>query len=173
MLVAERQVKRRGGGWAPASGRMSGPVDKTGLNVVAMRAAGIDLGRVRVGLAVSDDLGAMAHPRPFLGGQSEPKLLDSLAALAAEEGIDVFVIGLPLEMDGREGRAAKRARRFGQALQTRLEVEVVFVDERLSTVQAHSQLRQGGENARTARSKVDSAAAALILQTWLDSRESP
>jgi putative Holliday junction resolvase len=136
-----------------------------------MRAAAIDLGRVRVGIAVSDELGVLAHPRPFLSGRSESKLLDSLAQLAESEGVEIFIVGLPLEMDGREGRGAKRARRFGDALRARLGTPVEFWDERLSTVEAHARLRAAGENARSARGRVDSAAAALLLQGWMDARQ--
>ena len=169
MLVAERQVKRRGSCSKHRRPASSGPREKTGLDVLAMRAAAIDLGRVRVGIAVSDELGVLAHPRPFLSGRSQSKLLDALETLAADESIEVFIVGLPLEMNGREGPAAKRARTFGAALQARLGARVVFVDERLSTVEAHGRLREAGGNARSARGKVDSAAAALLLQTWMDS----
>lgn len=170
MLVAERQVKRRGRApGAQAPGR-SGPSPKTGLNVVVMRAAAIDLGRVRVGIAVSDELGVLAHPRPFLSGRSESKLLDGLADLAKQEALGVFILGLPLEMDGREGRAAKRARRFGAALQARTGTPVQYLDERLTTVTAHSRLREAGGDAKSAKSRIDSAAAALLLQSWMDAR---
>ncbi|MEZ4226260.1 MAG: Holliday junction resolvase RuvX [Polyangiaceae bacterium] len=135
-----------------------------------MRAAAIDLGRERVGVAVADELGALAHPRAHLPGRPESALLDALAQLVEAEGIDVFVVGLPLEMSGREGPAARRARRFGAVLQTRTGRTVEFLDERLSTREAAGRLREGGRNSRAARSRIDSAAAALLLQTWLDAR---
>ena len=99
------------------------------------RVAAIDLGKARVGLAVSDDLGMMAHPRPPLDGRKRRALLDALTSLAEEEGIVRFLVGLPLSMSGREGVAAQRAMRFCQQLADATGVAVELVDERLTTVQ--------------------------------------
>ena len=102
-----------------------------------MRAAAIDLGAVRVGLAVADDLGLLAHPRPFLDGKNPRALLQRLKELQQAEGIEVFVVGLPRELSGREGPAAKRVRAFVRQLQraTPAEVEVEEpVDERAALI---------------------------------------
>ncbi len=136
-----------------------------------MRAAGIDLGTVRVGLAVADELGLMAHPRPFLPGRDLGRLVESLAALAEAEGIDLFVVGLPRNLDGREGPPARRARSFAEALARRTGRKVELVDEWLSTRQARARLRDQGLDDRAARQRVDSAAAAVLLQSWLDGRK--
>ena len=82
-----------------------------------MRCAAIDLGKVRVGLAVSDELGLLAHARPFLDGTNPGRVVDALAAFADEEGVDLFVVGLPRTLEGREGAAARRARVFARNLQ--------------------------------------------------------
>jgi putative Holliday junction resolvase len=133
-----------------------------------MRAAAIDLGAVRVGLAVADDLGLLAHPRPFLDGKDQVGLLRRLKALQAEEQIDVFVLGLPRELSGREGPAAKRARAFAERLGRATPARVELYDEWLSTREAAGRLRAQGLNAKQQRGRIDSAAAALLLQSWLD-----
>ena len=135
-----------------------------------MRAAGIDLGTVRVGLAVSDELGLMAHPRPFLDGRDPGRLVEALVQLAQDEGIDAFVVGLPRNLSSTEGPPAKRARRFARALAEASGRAVELVDERLTTVEARARLREQGLSDRAARRRVDSAAAAVLLQSWLDAR---
>jgi putative Holliday junction resolvase len=135
-----------------------------------MRVAAVDLGKVRVGLAVSDELGAMAHPRPPLPGQSPKKVFAELVRLAREENVERFLVGLPLDRQGAEGRAAERARRFAQALANQTGRNVELVDERLSTVEATRRLREGGVSAKKGRALVDGVAAAVLLQAWLDQR---
>jgi putative holliday junction resolvase len=135
-----------------------------------MRAAGIDLGRIRVGLAVTDELGLMAHPRPYLDGRNPRRVLDALAALVATEQLERFIVGLPRQLDGREGPPARRARKFAEQLERRTGVSVELVDEWLSTKQARDRLREQGLDDRAARERVDSAAAAVLLQAWLDGR---
>jgi putative Holliday junction resolvase len=135
-----------------------------------MRAAGIDLGRVRVGVALADELGLMAHPRPYLDGRNPKRLLTVLRELAQSEQIGVFVIGLPRHLDGRGGIAARRARRFAEELSRATGLPVELQDERLTTVEASGRLREQGLDTRAARERIDSAAAAVLLQSWLDAR---
>jgi putative Holliday junction resolvase len=138
-----------------------------------MRAAAVDLGKVRVGLAVADELGLMAHPRQYLDGRDQRRVVGELARLAEAEGITVFVIGLPRQLNGKEGLAAGRARRFAEQLGKRTRARVELIDEWLSTVEAHARLREQGTNSREARERVDSAAAAVLLQSWLDGQRGP
>ncbi len=135
-----------------------------------MRAAAVDLGKVRVGLAVADDLGLMAHPRQYLDGRDQRRVVSELARLAEAEGITVFVVGLPRQLNGKEGLAAQRARRFAEALAKRTSAAIELMDEWLSTKEAHGRLRDGGLNSREARERVDSAAAAVLLQSYLDGK---
>ncbi|MBI4703433.1 MAG: Holliday junction resolvase RuvX [Deltaproteobacteria bacterium] len=132
------------------------------------RVAALDLGKVRVGLAISDELGLFAHPRPALDGRHRPALLAALALLAAEEGVATFLVGLPLDLSGRQGPAARRAARFAADLAAATGLCVRLVDERLTTVQATRELRAAGASRRRIGQRVDGAAAALILQQWLD-----
>jgi putative holliday junction resolvase len=136
----------------------------------AVRVAAIDLGKARVGVAVSDELGLLAHPRPFLDGKSRKPLIAALVALVREEGIERFLLGLPLEMTGEEGPAARRIMAFAQELANASGVEIELVDERLTTVEAAQQLRASGVGAREGKGLVDGVAAAVILQSWLDAR---
>jgi putative Holliday junction resolvase len=140
-----------------------------------MRAAAVDLGAVRVGLAVADELGLLAHPRPHLDGRDPVALLARLSALVEEEGVDVFVVGLPRTLRGQEGVPARRAREFAERLKQRTGVRVELVDEWLTTREARARLHQQGLTERAQRSRIDSAAAAVLLQSWLDGQrgESP
>ena len=134
-----------------------------------MRCAAIDLGKVRVGLAVSDELGLLAHARPNLDGSNPGHVVDVLAMLATVESIDVFVVGLPRTMDGHEGAPARRARVFAQKLRLRTGKQVILMDERLTTKQASLQLQVVGRSTRKQRAVIDGVAATLMLQAYLDS----
>lgn len=138
------------------------------LHTAAMRAAAVDLGKVRVGLAIADELGLMAHPRPYLDGRDPRRVVADLSRFAEAEGVTLFLVGLPRQLNGKEGIAAQRARRFAEALQRRTTAQVELIDEWLSTKEAHARLREQGTTTREARERVDSAAAAVLLQSWID-----
>jgi putative Holliday junction resolvase len=138
-----------------------------------VRAAGIDVGRVRVGVAVADELGLLAHPRPPVDGRDPRRAVEALASLAVEEEIGTFVVGLPRTLKGEEGPSARRARKFALALGGRTGLPVELFDEWLSTREARSRLRDQGVSDREARERIDSAAAAVVLQAWLDTRRAP
>lgn len=133
------------------------------------RIAAIDLGKARVGVAVSDELGLIAHERATLDGHNRRRLLADLTDMARELRLERFIVGWPLDMSGDPGVAAGRAARFAQQLADATGLEVELVDERWTTVQAHRQLRAGGERSGSRRpGRVDERAAALLLQQWLD-----
>lgn len=134
------------------------------------RVAALDPGAARVGVAVADDLGMMAHPRGFFPAKPRPALLASLTELAREEGITRFVVGLPLDMRGTEGEAARRVRDLAQAICDATGCEVELWDERLTTVQAQRALTASGLKREKARARIDEASAVTILQAWLDGR---
>jgi putative holliday junction resolvase len=133
-----------------------------------MKVAAIDFGKVRVGVAISDELGLLAHPRAYLDGSNMKRLLAALAAFAEAEQLERFVVGLPRHLDGREGPAARRARSFARLLKQSAGIPVELVDEWLSTRQAQLQLRDQGLDVKRSRERIDSAAAAVFLQSWLD-----
>jgi len=133
-----------------------------------MRVAALDLGTVRVGVSISDDLGIMAHPRPALDARNRKSLIEAVAAFAREEDIERFIVGLPLDEHGEQGPAAHQALAFADQVHQATRIPVDLWDERFTTVEAHRKLREAGRSARTARGRVDSAAACIMLQAWLD-----
>ena len=135
------------------------------------RTLGLDLGGTRCGVAIDDELGTLAHPRPNLPARDRKALVTEIAALAKREDVGRFVIGLPLEMSGDEGRAAERVRTFAQHLADASGLEVVLWDERLTTVQASAELRRAGLDARAQKDVIDAAAAVTILQSYLDRKK--
>ncbi len=139
------------------------------------RLLGVDLGQVRIGLALSDALRITAHPLKSLFCSDAHKDVEKLAQLIGEHGVTGVVIGLPLLMSGEEGKGAAAARRFADRLKKRIraannEVAVDLWDERLTTVQAERTLISANVKRRKRRQMVDGLAAVLILQNFLDSR---
>lgn len=135
---------------------------------VAGRTCGLDLGAARVGVAVDDELGMLAHPRPTLDGRDRAGLVRALKELVREEGIERFVVGLPLDMKGGEGEAARRARDVAQLIADETGVDVELWDERMSTMQAQRALDASEVRGKKAKDSIDAAAAVVILQSWLD-----
>jgi putative Holliday junction resolvase len=142
------------------------------------RRLGIDVGAVRVGVALSDPDGLLATPLATVARDAARGTdLVTIAGLVAEHDVVGVVVGLPLTLAGREGPAAEAARAFAAALSHRLArhpgagvvaVPVEFVDERLTTVVATRQMRESGRRGRRQRAVVDQVAAVAILQSWLD-----
>lgn len=132
------------------------------------RTIGLDLGGSRCGVAMDDELGLVAHPRPNLEARDRKHLVETLAELARAENGVRFVLGLPLDPSGNEGRPAERVRTFAQHLADRSGLEVVLWDERFTTVEAARALQTSGLTAKQAKAHIDAAAAMKILQAWLD-----
>ncbi len=131
-----------------------------------MRVLGIDWGETRVGLAVSDETGTIASPYRVVPNDDE--LLPSLLRAVAEVGALEIIIGYPLTLTGQEGPAADVVREFALQLQKRVSVPLKFVDERLTTKAAEQAMREAGASAKKIKKTADAAAAAVILQTYLD-----
>ncbi|HLM75476.1 MAG TPA: Holliday junction resolvase RuvX [Polyangiaceae bacterium] len=134
------------------------------------RVLAIDFGKARAGIAVSDELGMYAHARPALDAKNRKALLAALTGIIRDEGITRILIGLPLELSGDRGPAARRALQFAQEIADASGLEVELIDERLSTVEAGRQLRASGVDSRKQRALVDGVAASVLLQSWLDGR---
>ncbi len=134
---------------------------------------GLDYGQRRIGMALSDPTGTLASGVGTHLTPDDGSILDRIAALVRERGIEAVVVGLPLTADGREGTSAAAARRFAERLAEALDLPVHLVDERYSSQEADRWLRApGGRRRRGARDKGlrDEVAAELILQQYLDSR---
>lgn len=135
-----------------------------------MRIAALDVGDARIGVAVCDDLGISARGIGTVRRRGGRHDLDALARLLAPNAPERIVVGLPLNMDGSEGRQAARVRAFGERVAAHLGVEVAYWDERLTTFEAEDALKRANVSARKRRTLVDQAAAAVILRSYLDGR---
>ena len=139
-----------------------------------MRVAAIDLGSRRIGVAVSDGRGTLASPRCTVVRSGDPEAdRASVVAVVLEAEARHLIVGLPLSLDGRRRRAAVEAEEEAAALRALLApqgVEVETFDERLTTVTAERSLAAAGRSGRKRRPVIDQAAAAVILQAWLDRR---
>jgi putative Holliday junction resolvase len=130
-----------------------------------MRSLGLDIGSRRVGVAVSDPLGMSAHPLEILQDLDAGGLRRYLEG-KAREGVGLVVVGLPLNSRGGEGRQAAITREYARDLEGIEGLEIVFWDERFSTIEAEKRLREAGRSLRGR--KVDAEAAAVILQSYLE-----
>ncbi len=136
-----------------------------------MRVLGIDLGSKRIGIATSDRSGTIATPYTVLlrcgsmGGDHR-----NIAKMVIEEEAEAVIVGLPLNMDGSEGKAAQAARVEAARMATVVGVPVHVHDERLTTVEADRVLMEQKMNAQARRRVVDKVAAAVMLQSWLDTQ---
>jgi len=149
---------------------MTGEPDSAPTRVSGRR-LGVDVGTVRVGVALSDATGTLASPLMTLRRAKDQSDLDRLAGLVVTEEVVEVVVGLPRHLSGASGASARDASAYAASLASRIgDVPVHLVDERLSTVTAASHLRAGGIDARRQRSVIDQAAAVVILQSHLDGR---
>ena len=133
------------------------------------RVIGLDIGDVRIGVAVSDPSGLIATPVEVIRRVGWGPDVKKIQALCERFDTRHVVSGLPLNMDGTEGFQAQKARLFCEQL-TKAGLSVSFQDERLTTVEAEDALIADGMRREERRQKVDMVAAALILQQWLDGR---
>jgi putative Holliday junction resolvase len=132
---------------------------------------GLDLGRVRIGVAVSDPDRTVALPVGTLRVVGGVEDLRAVAALVARHGATEVVVGHPLSLSGERGPAARQAEEFARGLEAILDVPVHLHDERLSTVEAERGLSAAGARGRERRRAADQAAATIILGSWLEARK--
>jgi putative Holliday junction resolvase len=134
-----------------------------------VRAVGVDLGAARVGVAVSDPGGVLASPHSVLKrGRSHEDDHRALASIVEEVGAEIVIVGLPLSLDGGTGPAAKLVEQEVEELRQVLDVPVEVYDERFTTVTAERALGERGVKGKARRKVVDQAAAAVLLQAWLE-----
>jgi putative Holliday junction resolvase len=130
---------------------------------------GLDYGRKRIGVAVSTPLGTV-HPRPRIDRSGQDRDLEALRALAGETQAAGFVIGLPHHMDGSESEMEREVREFSKAVAAACSIPVWGVDERLSSEEADGRLKDQALSGRQRKRRVDSAAACIVLQDFLEGR---
>jgi putative Holliday junction resolvase len=131
------------------------------------RVLALDLGDVRIGVAISDPRRRLAVPLGVVR-TGAPADLKAIRSIVADNEVSLVVIGDPLLLSGERGDRSRKAEEFATALRAVLDVPVELHDERLSTVEAERELRSAGASGREARRSVDQAAATVILQSWLD-----
>jgi putative Holliday junction resolvase len=133
----------------------------------------LDIGKRRIGVAVSDPLGMLA--RPLLTVESVSLNVDAqkIAELAAQEGADAIVIGDPIHMSGEVGTMSNRAHKFGEKLRETSGLPVEYIDERLTTVEAQRILHESKVPPKKARQQIDAVAASVILQSYLNTLRPP
>ncbi len=133
------------------------------------RILALDLGKRRIGLAISDPLGITAQGLPNLDRSNKRADLEALDKLVKEREVGMLLIGNPMNMGGAEGRQSGWAREFGEAIARRTGLPVKYWDERLTTVEAGRVLRESGISIEKRAAAVDRLSAVILLQSYLDS----
>ena len=138
-----------------------------------MRLLSLDVGDRRIGVALSGPNGLIATPLTWFPRAGKKRDVAYIVQLANHHGADGVVVGLPLTMAGEVGPQAKRVLSFAEALKEGSKLAVEMWDERLSTVEAQHLMRQAGRQPSREKGNLDAAAAAVILQSYLDAKRSP
>lgn len=133
------------------------------------RIMGIDYGRVRIGIALTDLLKTIASPYEVYKSVSRKKDIEYFVKLIKEKEVDKVVLGFPLNMDGSEGERALKTRAFGDELEKASNVPVVYQDERLSSVEAENYLLDGDLRRDKRKNLIDKVSASIILEDYLRS----
>jgi putative Holliday junction resolvase len=133
-----------------------------------MRILGLDLGDRRIGVALSDPSGWLASPLTVLHCSGREADLTAIEQLVQQHGAERVIVGCPRSLDGTLGPQAQRVQSYTEQIRKRLQVPVILWDERLSTVQAERLIHETGKRVR--RERIDAAAAAVILQSYLDAQ---
>jgi putative Holliday junction resolvase len=138
-----------------------------------MRTLGLDIGKRRIGVAVSDPLGVVARPVETVQSISLNVDVARIAEIARELGAGLIVVGDPIHMSGDPGTMSNRAHKFGEMLAEVSGLPVDYCDERLTTVEAQRILQDSGVPPKKARQQIDAVAAAVILQSYLNTQKPP
>jgi putative Holliday junction resolvase len=137
--------------------------------IYRMRILALDHGTKRVGVAVSDELKMIAQPLEYIPAEPFADFLDRLKEILREKEVEMILVGMPRNMDGSYGPAALKVREFVATLNEAVTVPIRTWDERLTSAQAQRFLIQGGVRRDQRKEKVDKTAAAILLQSYLDS----
>ena len=133
----------------------------------------MDVGRRRIGVALSDELGILASPLVIIYSRGSRVDIDEVVNLVRKHGVEHIVVGMPHSMDGSLGKEALRVQKFIELLSKRSPAPVTYWDERLSTVAAEREMTFGGATPSQKRQWLDAVAASLVLQAYLDSLRNP
>jgi putative Holliday junction resolvase len=133
-----------------------------------MRSLGLDHGKVRIGVAISDPLGITALPLEFIKNNKEA--IKAIIEVIKKYSVSKVVLGMPRKMDGKEGEAAENVRKFGKEVSKASGVELEYWDERLTSKMAEKGFIEAGMSREKRRSIIDSTAAAIMLQGYMDAK---
>ena len=133
-----------------------------------MRIIAIDYGMARTGVAVSDPSGLIATPLEFIPSGNRKKLYEGIFSVIEKYSPEKIIIGLPIRTDGKEGSIVSSVRELEKTLKEKYNIEVITLNEMFTTVIASQKLHERDMNAKKQRSQIDSAAAAVLLQDYLD-----
>ena len=136
-----------------------------------MKVLALDIGTVRIGVAASDIMEIIASAYEVYRRKNLKLDVEHIAKVVTDLSVGEIVIGLPLKMDGSEGQSVQMAREFGEELKKVVNVPIQYQDERLSTVSAERILIESGMRREKRKDKIDSIAATIILQTYLDKKK--
>ena len=135
-----------------------------------MKILALDIGTVRIGIATSDIMEIIASAYEVYRRKNDAEDVKHVVEIIKNLSVGEVVIGLPLKMDGSEGTSVEMAKSFGEELSKHVNVPIVYQDERLSTVEAERILIESGMRREKRKGKIDSIAATIILQTYLDKK---
>lgn len=136
-----------------------------------MKALGMDLGTRTLGLATSDRLGMIASPYKTIRYEDINTLVDEVLGIIKNEKIEVLVLGYPKNMNNTEGPAVERTNNFKNLLESKTDLEINLIDERLSTVEAENYLLEEDMSRKNRKGVIDAVAASVILDTYLRQQE--
>jgi putative Holliday junction resolvase len=137
-----------------------------------MRVLALDHGTKRIGVAISDELGIIAQPLEFIPAEPIDAFHVRLVTILADKKVDEIVVGMPFNMDGSTGPSAQRVERFVEQLKTKVTQPVYTCDERLTTYEAENLLISAGARRKKRKQVIDKMAAAVLLQSYLDGKNS-
>ena len=133
-----------------------------------MKVLSVDYADVRTGIDISDVRGMLASPLCVIEQSYQPKLVDRIVQIVEENKIGKIVIGLPRNMDGSYGYRCDECRSLGDAIAQKIDVDIFYEDERLTTVMAHNVLSDNNVRGKKRKQTVDAVSAVMILQSFLD-----
>ena len=128
----------------------------------------VDYGDSRTGIAVSDKSNTLASPYGVIKESYKPKLVDKIVNAAIENGAEKIVIGLPVNMDGSYGYRCAECKELGDMISEKCSADIVYQDERLTTVMAHGILSENNVRGKKRKDHIDAVSAVIILQSYLD-----
>ena len=135
-----------------------------------LRVLGIDHGQKRIGIALSDTMGMIASPLTTIEHTSDAADINAVITLIEKNSVGEIVVGIPISLDGSIGNQAKRAAYFARLIAKESNKPVETIDERFSTQEAKRKIEEIGRQRSKDKGRLDSAAAAVLLQSYLDSR---